>query len=101
MGYEDPRSANPDFPDRPTHQDFIDLSDVVQGNDTRAEAELVSPFEILDIDEESLMYFIKGRFYALSFATGGRIPAEPDPLMMALYMDAMCVGKGFAEHRAR
>jgi len=101
MSYEDPRSRDRRFPNRPTHQDFIDLADVVQGNDTRAETGLATPVAILGIDEASLMYFIEQRFGTLSQATGGALPAKPDPLLMALYFDAMAVGKGLGEVRAR
>lgn len=99
MSYEDPRGRDPRFPDRPRHQDFIDLSDVAQGNDMRAEAGTPIP-EIVGLDTNSLMYFIRERFGVLSQATGVKLDPN-NLLLMSLYLDALAIGKHLAEHRAR
>lgn len=100
MSYEDPRGHDPQFPDRPTHQDFIDLSDVVQGNDLRSEA-MVGPMEILGLDQEAVSYFLQERLNLFDRLTNGAIMQVPWQLLMAMYLDAMAAGKGLAELRAR
>lgn len=94
--YVDPRNPDPLFPDRPTHEDFIVLSEAAQSMDYRAE-ELGEPVDsIVGVDMESLDYFIENRLAILS----DRVLVDfSDPLLMALYLDAFTLGKHYAERK--
>lgn len=97
-GYIDPTQPDPQFPDRPTHQDFIDLSNVVQGHDARSAT--AGPFEIAGVDSDSFIYMVEQRLGIYSQLSPGRINPK-DPILLALYLDAFALGKAFAEHRNR
>lgn len=92
----DPRERDPNFPDRPTHRDFVRLSEIVQAYDDRAEIRGESPFAIAGVDEESLIYFMKNR---LGVASQRMHRDLTQPRFMALYLDAFALGKRFNEER--
>jgi hypothetical protein len=97
--YVDPRDRDRRHPDRPQHQDFYDLSEVAQALDHAADlGTLTNPLDALDLDEDSLMYFLSERLGILSARTGGAF--VPNPMTMALYLDALTVGKRLGEVRA-
>ena len=93
----DPRERDPRFPDRPTHRDFIMLSEIVQAHDDRAEVRGENPFAIAGVDEESLMYFMRNRM-AIFQQRLGLLPI-PLPSLMALYLDAFALGQRFTQAR--
>jgi hypothetical protein len=98
-GYIDPAAPDPRFPDRPTHADYADLSDVAQRLDLAADAgDLTSPLEALGLDEQSLMYFLSNRLAIFAQRTGGAF--TPDAMASALYLDALTLGKVLGEKRA-
>ena len=99
-GYVSPE-PDANFPDRPTHQDWIDLSYAVQTNDLRADAGEEAE-AILGLDEKSLWYLLDGRIMRSAAMLGVSI-AQGDRtyrLMMASYMDGLAIGKTLAERRA-
>lgn len=90
----DPRARDPRFPDRPTHPDFVRLSEVVQTHDAMTEQLRVNPFAVVGVDQASLMYVISNRLKIASERlhrdlTGSRF--------QALYLDAFALGKAYAE----
>ena len=90
----DPRARDPRFPDRPTHPDFIRLSEAVQTHDAMAEQLDVSPFAVMGVDEESFLYFLKNRLGMVS----QRMHRDfTGPRNQALYLDAFALGKRYAE----
>lgn len=98
----DPRERDPRFPDRPTHPDFIKLSEVVQEYDDRAENKGEDPFALTGVDEESLLYLIRNRFGIFGQRTDReRWFEEHEMFLMALYLDAFALGaavtRGHAE----
>lgn len=93
----DPRERDPRFPDRPTHRDFIRLSDIVQAHDDRAEIRGENPFAIAGVDEESIKYFMQNRM-AIFQQRIGLLPI-PLPSLMALYLDAFALGQRFTQAR--
>lgn len=101
----DPRARDPRFPDRPTHEDFIRLSEAVQTHDAMAEQLGVGTFDIIGVDEESLTYVIKNRFGIIlqtGIAPTGTDRAhlrDAHPFLMVLYLDAFALGKRFAEQQ--
>lgn len=89
---------DPRFPDRPTHEDFWRMSEVCLAHDAEATESGGGLMAIVDriVDEKSLMYLMKNRL-ATAFGT------EPTPQMMALYLDAFCLGADYQQrggHRA-
>jgi hypothetical protein len=88
MTYHDPSRVDPKFPQRPTHEDFQRLSNVVQGMDLRAEAGADIP-DIHGLDDQSVNYFIYNRLGVLGEKIGANLQT---PLMMAIYLDALTVG---------
>jgi hypothetical protein len=99
MTYHDPRKRDPRFPDRPTHEDFVVLSEQVQRIDHEAEVDHVPLPEIVGVDMESLLYLLRQRM-GLMIQRTGRSNIDPmDPMLMAIYMDAFTLGKRYAEAR--
>jgi hypothetical protein len=96
-GYVDPRQPDPAYPGRPSHPDFADLADAAQDIDARAESG-VPPLEILGLDEDSVMYLLTQRLSIMAEATGGAVTLNPTTL--ALYLDALTLGKVLADRRA-
>lgn len=95
--YEDPRKKDPRFPDRPTHPDFIRLSEIVQKHDIDTERLGHSPFEVLGVDEASFLYFLDNRLGVFSQRTHRTFEGRNKAMISALYMDAFALGKAFAE----
>ena len=93
----DPRARDPRFPDRPTHRDFIRLSEIVQAHDDRAEIRGENPFAIAGVDEESIRYFIENRLGVMQQALDIRLPMKT--ALMALYLDAFALGQRFTQER--
>lgn len=94
----DPRVRDPHYPDRPTHPDYVRLSEVAQAHDALAEQLNVPVPEILGIDEESFFYFLKHR---LGIASQSLHRDFNGPKFAALYLDAFALGKAYAENLAR
>lgn len=58
----DPRTTDPRFPDRPTHPDFIILSEAVQAIDKKADSGVeVHNIVSGDVDVDSLTYLAQNR----------------------------------------
>lgn len=111
MTRHDPRERDPRFPDRPTHEDYITLSELVQATDREAEVEHRPIPEIVGVDMPSILYFIENRLGTLSNrlmqeagpADRGRLISlnlPKNPMFMSIYLDAFTLGKRFAETRA-
>ena len=94
----DPRKRDPRFPDRPTHQDFIDLSEAIQELDGRADEGVESFEDIMGVDPASLRYIMDARV-GMALDNSGVTPVLA-PLLKSVYMDAFTLGKRFAERRA-
>lgn len=95
--YEDPRKPDPRFPDRPTHEDFVRLSEIVQENDFKAERLGYNPLQMADVDEKSLLYFLENRLGTFARLTGVEFLADPrnQSLLSALWIDAFVAGRAF------
>lgn len=88
--YVDPSKADPRHPDRPTHPDFVRLSNALQTTDARAEAgEPIA--DILGVDETSLLYVIDNRLTILGLSD--------NTMLKAVYVDAFTLGMRYAEAR--
>jgi len=89
-----PRARDPRFPDRPTHPDFVRLSETVQTHDAMTEELGLTPIQVVGVDEESLMYFMRNR---MAIASQRMHRDLTHPRFMALYLDAFALGKAYAE----
>jgi hypothetical protein len=94
--YEDPKKRDPRFPDRPTHPDFVALSETVQEMDRLAEVDRVPIPDMVGADMESLTYLIRNRLGVIAQKTGRRIDTD-DLFLLSLYLDAFTLGKRFAK----
>lgn len=92
----DPRGRDPHFPDRPTHPDWIRLSEAVQTHDAMAEQLGVDVVAITGVDRESLLYFFEHRFRIMARVMGPSLVRDKAKVM-AIYMDAFALGKRFGE----
>ena len=95
----DPRARDPRFPDRPTHPDFIRLSEAVQTHDAMAEQLDVNPFAITGVDEKSLSYFLENRIGVMMQRLGTRILLAK-AMVGAIWLDGFALGKRYAEQVA-
>jgi len=101
----DPRKPDPRFPNRPTHEDFAILAEIAQAHDAMAEQLGLHPFrDVLQVDEESFIYFAENRLGIFRQVTpgGAALPgsAAGRAGMVALFMDAFALGKAYAERKA-
>lgn len=78
---------DPRFPNRPHTLDFARLSSAASEQDAVADA--VSLSEALEVDTLSLLYMAQERIRMTGI--------EPDPLSLALYLDAFQLGVGFTK----
>lgn len=94
--YEDPRKQDPRFPERPTHPDFMVLSTVVQQNDIQAERLGGNPLEMVEVDQKSMLYFLRNRIGIFGQRLGFDI-SDPrvQTALMSLYIDAFALGRGY------
>lgn len=96
-----PRTPDPNFPDRPTHEDFYRLAEIAQAHDAMAEQLGLHPFrDILQVDEQSFVYFAQNRlgiFSQVAHEVG--MPGTPAgrAAMISLFMDGFALGKAYAE----
>lgn len=95
--YVDPSKPDPRFPDRPTHPDFVRLSEIIQEHDHAVDHTGAGPFEVLKIDEKSFLYFLRNRLQVFAVGVGLDPQAADNPVFMALYLDAFALGKRYAE----
>lgn len=93
--YHDPAQRDPRFPNRPTHPDWVRLSNALQEMDARADAGTEMMQIIGNVDEESLRYAVTNRLAILHQVTHGEMDA------LAVYLDAFTLGKLYAESVAR
>ena len=81
MTYQDPSQFDPRFPDRPTHPDFVRLANAAQNVDSQAgSGRGVS--DILNLDEDSVVYFIEQRLGAMGITS---------TVAKAMYLDAITI----------
>lgn len=90
--YVDPTQPDPRFPGRPTHPDFVRLSNAVQAMDAAAEAH-VKLADLIGCDLDALTYVIQNRLNILNQL--GLIP--PSPYNIGIYIDAFTLGRLYAE----
>lgn len=98
MTYHDPAEQDEQFPDRPTHSDFVLLSNLIQSIDNRAEAD-VPIEEITGTDHDSLIYFIMNRINIMQERLGAGFPPQLKALLFSVYVDAFTIGRAFGEAR--
>lgn len=84
---------DPRFPDRPDTPDFWRLSETVLEQDGRSVEGGEDPFTIADVDQKSITYMARHRV-AMAFG-GAPIPTNVLTTIIALYVDAFTVGRGF------
>lgn len=98
----DPRERDPRFPNRPQHEDFYLLSEVVQDIDNRAVTE-VDPFEMIGIDENSITYLADERcamaIEKMMREGGPGAPGNIAILLKMIYIDAFALGKLYTEKK--
>ena len=81
MTYQDPSQFDPRFPHRPTHPDFVRLANAAQNVDSQAGSGRSVP-DILNLDEDSVIYFIEQRLGALGVTSA---------VAKAMYLDAITI----------
>lgn len=94
-----PSSPDPNFPDRPDHEDFHVLSRLIQDLDRAATADTFEGLVFNDVDKDSLVYLIRQRLLRAEML--GSLAAAPRMTFMALYMEAFTMGRRFAEAKGR
>lgn len=85
----DPRERDPNFPERPTHEDFVMLAQEVIRLDQ--DSEIASIPTLMGLDEDSTFYYINQRISILV----NKIPKGTDPraILMAMYAEGLCMGQ--------
>lgn len=87
--------TDPDFPDRPTHPDFAELTALIQKMDSPG-------FDIEEslkfIDEDSVIYYVAHRLPILVGAAK-KAGVPPGDFMTALYVEAFSLGYHLSQER--
>lgn len=87
----------PEFPDRPDHEDFRLLSEIVQLADQAAEAG-TPVFDIVKVDEASVTYTIEQRIMRTEQAIG-RVSRGIASLLGSMWLDGFNAGIEFNQRR--
>jgi hypothetical protein len=91
----DPREIDPRFPDRPQHEDWYLLSEVIQENDAKAEQASADVFGIAGVDQASAIYAIKQRYLRMT-----AVDRDPAVVGMGLWLDGFAAGVAFNQRRS-
>lgn len=96
----DPRERDPRFPNRPFTDDFFLLSEIIQEHDQAAEG-TENPFDLIDVDQQSLMYVIENRLgiFSQRMPLPSRLQEMLSPILQAVYIDAFALGLEFGQRR--
>lgn len=95
----DPRQRDPRFPDRPQHEDFYLLSEVVQENDRLAEQASADVFKIAGVDQASAIYMIQGRLDRFLDSRGAHRTQAVLVPSMGMWLDGFAAGVAFNQRR--
>jgi len=91
--------ADPSYPGRPTHHDFLVLCEVAQTNDNLAELFGIEPLLKGVCDEGSLAYLARSRAAIACERHGLPLTVEWVSLLAACIVDGFAVGHGFTVQR--
>lgn len=94
-----PREHDPRFPDRPQHEDFYLLSEIVQEHDQQAEVTSADVFKIAGVDQESAIYTITQRLGLFTEKRGIRLNREAALAGMGMWLDGFAAGVAFNQRR--
>lgn len=99
--FVDPRQPDPRFPDRPTHEDFVLLSTVVQEHDAKIEDKDFDFQRYVSetVDLPSVAYMAQQRVQMLV----GQMNLPSHPMLIgaleAVFIDGLVIGAKYQEER--
>ncbi len=99
MAKHDPRKKDPRFPDRPQHEDYYLLSEVIQDNDEQADQASSDVFKIAGIDKESAIYAMRQRVRMLADKRGIPVTVDIAVIGLAMWLDGFAAGVAFNQRR--
>lgn len=92
-------NPNEEFPDRPDHPDFRDLSEIGQQVDAESRNGKPVP-DVIGIDEDSFFYFMTNRIKIMMQASGVAENPHLHAYLMAVWADGVAVGRRYGLRRA-